>query len=230
MVGNSGPAPGAKLIEWNLASDAANPSGMWEVHARVGGFQGSNMQVGQCAKNPGSSAINTNCIGANMMMHVTSKASGLYMENTWLWAADHDIEDSTNTQVTVFSGRGLYIESTVGTFWLYGTAVEHNHLYNYQFANTKEHLCEHVPNGDSLLPAVAQCASAVPHHQINQRSRLRYSCSGVSGNCAESWGLRIINSSDFFIYGAGHYSFFNNYSTSKFLIPMNVKRNNFELT
>ncbi len=29
------------------------------------------------------------------------------------------------------------IESTVGTFWLVGTAVEHNHLYNYQFANTK---------------------------------------------------------------------------------------------
>ncbi len=230
VVGNSGPAPGAKLIEWNLASDAANPSGMWEVHARVGGFQGSNMQVGQCAKNPGSSAINTNCIGANMMMHVTSKASGLYMENTWLWAADHDIEDSTNTQVTVFSGRGLYIESTVGTFWLYGTAVEHNHLYNYQFANTKNIFVSMFQTETPYYQPLPNALQPFPITKSINDPDFATSCSGVSGNCAESWGLRIINSSDFFIYGAGHYSFFNNYSTSKFLIPMNVKRNNFELT
>jgi len=41
------------------------------------------------------------------------------------------------------------------------------------------------------------------------------SCSGQSGNCAESWGLRVINSQNVLIYGAGHYSFFNNYDTSK---------------
>lgn len=29
------------------------------------------------------------------------------------------------------------IESTAGTVWLYGTAVEHHVLYNYQFANTQ---------------------------------------------------------------------------------------------
>lgn len=41
------------------------------------------------------------------------------------------------------------------------------------------------------------------------------SCSGQSGNCAEAWGLRIINSQNVLIYGAGHYSFFNNYDTSE---------------
>lgn len=30
------------------------------------------------------------------------------------------------------------IESTTGTFWLYGTAVEHHTLYQYQLANTKD--------------------------------------------------------------------------------------------
>ena len=37
-------------------------------------------------------------------------------------------------------------------------------------------------------------------------------CSGQSGNSA--WGLRIINSQNVLIYGAGLYSFFDNYSTS----------------
>ena len=40
------------------------------------------------------------------------------------------------------------------------------------------------------------------------------SCSGQSGNCANAWGLRVISSSNVLIYGAGLYSFFDNYSTS----------------
>lgn len=85
VVGTQGPAPGATLIEWNLASSAGTPSGMWDVHARVGGFQGSQFTVAECLKQPGSGTIDSNCIGAYMLMHITSKATNLYMENTWLW-------------------------------------------------------------------------------------------------------------------------------------------------
>jgi hypothetical protein len=46
------------------------------------------------------------------------------------------------------------------------------------------------------------------------------SCNGVSGNCANAWGLRIINSQNILVYGAGLYSFFNNYSTSKSSHPL----------
>jgi glucan 1,3-beta-glucosidase len=42
----------------------------------------------------------------------------LYMENVWLWTADHDIDDSALRQLNIYTGRGLYIESTAGTFWL----------------------------------------------------------------------------------------------------------------
>lgn len=214
VVGNSGPAPGAKLIEWNLASDTSNPSGMWEVHARVGGFQGSNMLIEQCLKKTGSADIDTNCIGANMLMHVTPKATGLYMENTWLWTADHDIEDATNTQITVFSGRGLYLESTVGNFWLVGTACEHNHLYNYQFANTKNIFVSMFQTETPYYMPLPDATKPFPITESINDPDFAASCSGVEGNCAESWGLRIIDSSDFFVYGAGFYSFFNNYDTS----------------
>ena len=40
----------------------------------------------------------------------------------------------------------------------------------------------------------------------------------VDGNVtvpnADAWGLRIVDSNAIFIYGAGHYSFFDNYSTN----------------
>lgn len=45
------------------------------------------------------------------------------------------------------------------------------------------------------------------------------SCAGYPGNCAAAWGLRIINSNNILIYGAGLYSFFSNYDTSKFCLP-----------
>lgn len=117
IVSTQGAQAGATLIEWNLAT-SGTPSGMWDVHTRIGGFVGSNLQIAQCTKNAAVTTINTACIGAFMSMHITASASGLYMENNWLWTADHDIDDSANTQLTIYNGRGLLIESTAGTFWL----------------------------------------------------------------------------------------------------------------
>jgi glucan 1,3-beta-glucosidase len=117
IVSTQGAQAGAIAIEWNLASPGT-PSGIWDVHVRIGGFAGSNLQVGNCPKTPGNPAVNPNCISAYMLMHVTTSASNLYLENVWLWTADHDIDSSDNTQITIYSGRGLYIESTTGNFWL----------------------------------------------------------------------------------------------------------------
>ena len=132
---------GAILIEWNLASSCGSPSGMWDVHARIGGFTGSGLQVGQCPKTPTvptpPTPVNSQCIAAYLTMHVTQSATGLYLENVWLWTADHDLDDPNSTQITVYTGRGLLIESTDGNLWLVGTAVEHHALYQYQLSNTQ---------------------------------------------------------------------------------------------
>lgn len=80
IVTTQGTQAGAILIEWNLAS-SGTPSGMWDVHTRIGGFKGSNLQVAQCPVTAGSTTVNTACIGAYMSMHITASASNLYMEN-----------------------------------------------------------------------------------------------------------------------------------------------------
>ena len=141
IVSTQGEQAGAVLIEWNLASPSSVPSGMWDVHARIGGFAGSDLQLAQCPTTPHvatpPASVNNNCIAAFLTMHVTPSATGLYMENVWLWTADHDVEDANSTQITIYTGRGLYVESNDGVLWLYGTAVEHHSKYQYQFADTQ---------------------------------------------------------------------------------------------
>jgi glucan 1,3-beta-glucosidase len=133
IVSTQGQQEGAVLIEWNLASSSSSPSGMWDVHARIGGFAGSDLQLAECPTTPDvatpPAAVNAQCIAAFLTMHVTESATGLYMENVWLWTADHDVEDPNLTQITIYTGRGLYVESKTGVLWLYGTAVEHHSKY-----------------------------------------------------------------------------------------------------
>lgn len=141
IVSTQGQQKGATLIEYNLAAPAGTPSGIWDVHTRIGGFAGSNLRLTDCAKTPNtvitSSNLNQNCISGFMHFHITKPSAGLYLENVWLWTADHDIEAAGLDQITIYSGRGLLDESTNGPVWLVGTAVEHNQRYEYQFANTK---------------------------------------------------------------------------------------------
>ncbi|KAK8037907.1 glucan 1-3-beta-glucosidase [Apiospora phragmitis] len=213
IVSTQGAQPGAVLFEYNLAS-TGTPSGMWDVHTRIGGFTGSQLQVAQCLKDPGSGTVVQQCVAVYMSMHATKQSTGLYMENTWLWVADHDIDDNANTQITIYGGRGLYIESTEGRFWLSGTAVEHHVLYNYQLANTKDLFASELqtetpyfqPTPNALVPFK-------PNASLNDPD-FASSCAGVGGNCAASWGLRVLDSTDVSIYGAGHYSFFSSYSTT----------------
>ena len=118
IVSTQGTQAGAILIEWNLSSPAASPSGIWDVHTRIGGFTGSQLTVNECPKSPGNGDVNAKCIAAYMSMHITPSASGLYLENNWFWTADHDIDAPGNPQISVYAGRGVLVESQEGNIWL----------------------------------------------------------------------------------------------------------------
>lgn len=141
IVSTQGQQRGAVLFEYNLNSPSSSPSGIWDVHSRVGGFAGSNLRLADCPTTPNitvtASNLNQNCIAAYLTMHLTKPSSGLYLENVWLWVADHDVEDPQLRQITIYAGRGLLDESQAGTNWLIGTAVEHHTKYEYQFVNTQ---------------------------------------------------------------------------------------------
>lgn len=203
-----GAQPGAIMIEWNLGSTSQGSSGMWDVHVRIGGTAGSGLQSDHCAKNPNSThTADTNCIGAFLMFHATQKAS-VYLENNWFWVADHELDLPDHKQIDLYNGRGVLIESQ-GPVWMYGTSSEHSQLYNYEVANAKDVymgiIQSETPYMQSNPDALAGGFKPDPKYSDPDFS----TC--TTSTCKKAWGLRVVASSDILVYGAGLYSFFDNY-------------------
>jgi glucan 1,3-beta-glucosidase len=204
MVSTKGAQAGAILIQWNLASPSGSPSGMWDVHTRIGGTAGSNLSYANCPATPSSTIVNNDCRSGNIAMHVTSSASNLYMENVWLWAADHDVDDANLSQITVYAGRGLLVESKVGNIWLVGTSVEHHVRYQYQFLNTQNIYAGYIQTETPYYQPNPSARSPFP---LNSASDPNFDVScpkaTAADNCAEAWGLSVKASKNVLIYGAG---------------------------
>ena len=207
-----GPAPGAIMMQWNIAS-APGASGLWDVHWRIGGSAGTGLQSDTCSKNPSAThGANAACMGAFLLFHATKASSGVYLENTWFWVADHELDRSDHNQIDIYNGRGVLIESQ-GPVWLWGTSAEHSVLYNYQIVGAKAVFMGMIQsetpyfqsNPNALTPFTPQTSTwNDPNFSICKTQNIR-------APCYKSWGLRIIDSSNIFIYGTGLYSFFENY-------------------
>lgn len=210
ILETAGPAPGAIMIQWNLKGSENGAAGMWDVHTRIGGSQGTDLQLSQCAKNPNAThGPVAECEGAFMLMHITESASNVYLENTWFWVADHDLELGANSQqIDLYNGRGVLIESN-GPVWLYGTASEHSQMYNYQLSNASNVFMSLIQTETAYMQGNPD--AAVPFTQNNVYNDPSFS-SCTTDNCARTWGLRVTDSSDVYVYGAGLYSFFDNYN------------------
>jgi len=209
----NGPAPGAIMVEWNLNSEQGQ-SGMWDAHVRVGGSAGTNLQSTQCPGDP-TTQPSSECYGVFAMFHATPQSGGLYLENTWFWVADHDMEITNQTQISIYSPRGVLLESTNGPTWLWGTASEHSMFYNYQINN--------VDSDYGLFGGFMQ--TETPYFQPNPVNPGPFSynsnyddptfenCgSSDSAPCEIAWGLRVAGSKNILVYSTGFYSFFQAYT------------------
>eukprot|EP00043_Microstomoeca_roanoka_P018214 m.193711 g.193711 ORF g.193711 m.193711 type:complete len:682 (-) comp16783_c2_seq13:216-2261(-) len=152
MLTATGDVPGCVLLEWNSGPLSA----MYDVHYRL-----------------------ENTVWA--LFHMTASGAG-YIENSWMWIADHDID--TGDVITIKSPRGLLCESQ-GPTYMYGTAVEHNYLYNYNISG----------------------ASNV--HLLMTQTETPYWQSPPT-----AWGLTVTNSNNIWLYGTGYYSWFNGNQTN----------------
>jgi glucan 1,3-beta-glucosidase len=79
LVQTQGATPGAIIIQYNLNSQRG--SGIWDVHSRIGGSKGTQLQVADC---PVGSVLDK-CMAAHTNVHITKSATGAYFENNWFW-------------------------------------------------------------------------------------------------------------------------------------------------
>ncbi|KAK2461103.1 hypothetical protein APHAL10511_006882 [Amanita phalloides] len=196
-----GPTPGAIVVEWNVAQPRGENggAGMWDTHIRLGGATGTNLQCSQCPQ-IGTGGFDC-CMAAFLGLHLTRGCTA-YLEGTWVWLADHDLDSSAQQNINLYSGRGILSESA-GPVWMIGTASEHHALYQYNLVNAKNHYmgtiqtespyyqpCPPPPSPFRIVPSYHDPCFDGLHH---------------------SWGLVIRCSFDIIIFGAGLYSFFKNY-------------------
>ncbi|KAJ6547049.1 exo-beta-1,3-glucanase [Mycena capillaripes] len=191
-----GPTPGAIVVEWNVKQTAQGNAGMWDSHLRLGGAAGTDLQT-NCPID-GSGGFD-NCYAAFLALHLTPSSSA-YLEGTWVWLADHDLDGNGATQISLYSGRGILSESA-GPVWMIGTASEHHTLYQYNLVGAKNHYMGLIqtetpyyqPTPVAPSPFVVNSAFSDP------------SFAGVTA----AWGLTVSSSSNILVFGAGLYSFYS---------------------
>ncbi|KAJ5201484.1 uncharacterized protein N7498_006147 [Penicillium cinerascens] len=214
-----GATAGAVLMEWNIHESEQGSAAMWDSHFRVGGTTGSDLGLSECPA--GGNADDKDCMAAFLLLHLTDESSG-YFENVWAWVADHDIDSPLNagatestsgipqnvrTDITVYCGRGILIESQ-GPTWLYGTASEHSQMYQYQLQNAANVYMGHM---QTETPYYQPQPNALSPYQPGDLSSDPTYADCSDDLCKSAWALRVLNSTDVFIYSAGFYSFFQNY-------------------
>jgi glucan 1,3-beta-glucosidase len=118
--------PGAILVEVNMRGQHQGDVSFHNVHYRIGGAADS---LTETICNSDASP----CKAAFLVMHLKETSSS-YIENAWLWTADHDLDGTNPTSVG--TGRGMLVEATQGT-WLVGTGSEHHTLYGYTLYNAQ---------------------------------------------------------------------------------------------
>lgn len=191
--------PGAILVEVNMRGANQGDVSFHNTHYRIGGAADSRTET--ACQTTGSP-----CPAAFLLTHLTETSSA-YIENAWLWSADHDLDGSYNQQIG--TGRGMLIEATEAT-WLVGTGSEHHTLYAYQ-----------MNNAANVYGAMLQVET--PYWQPDPRAPAPWTpnatwfdptfegCAQNVSQCYMQWSLRIIGAETHTLplYGMGFWVFFN---------------------
>lgn len=190
--------PGAILVEVNMRGANQGDVSFHNCHYRVGGAADSRTETACQGTAP--------CKAAFLLLHLT-KTSSTYIENGWLWTADHDL-NGVATQY-IGTGRGMYVEAQGGT-WLVGVSSEHHTLYAFQFKDAS-----------NVFAAMLQVET--PYWQPSPRAPAPWTpdaawfdpdfagCKSNITQCYMSWGVRIIGSETqrLPLYGVGIWVYFN---------------------
>ncbi|QRV73737.1 exo-beta-1,3-glucanase [Ceratobasidium sp. AG-Ba] len=197
---------GAIVLQWNVGEPKrqSDMSGMWDVHIRLGGFKGSDIQVDNCLATDTEHPVK-DCTAAYMGLHLTKNAA-VYIEGGWVWTADHDLDDPLQRQIDVYTGRGVFIESCSGPVWIVGGSSEHFAIYQYNIVEAK-----------NVYLGLVQTES--PYWQPTPAPPKPFSLSKAYKDPAlthgpAAWALSVTQSEDVYIYGAGFYNFFRSYNQS----------------
>ena len=112
--------PGAIVVQFNMAGNSPGDVALWNSLVTVGGTRGADNLTNTCTD------ASNECKGVFLGMH-HSKTASAYVENTWVWVADHITEDFSGGSSIAGKG-GVLVQATKST-WLHSLGSEHWWLY-----------------------------------------------------------------------------------------------------
>lgn len=194
-------APGAIILQVNMAGSHQGDVGIWNSHVTVGGTADTKINT-VCGN--GNTA---DCMATFAMVHLTSSSSA-YIENMWGWTADHSLERGGHQNIA--TGRGMLVEATKGT-WLTGTAFEHNTLYNYNLHNAQNVYAGMQQTETAYWQGVGSQQNAPAPWTANSKyGDPDFSwCGGGDQSCRMGLAQNIDGGSKIFLYGAAFWTFFH---------------------
>jgi glucan 1,3-beta-glucosidase len=191
--------PGAVIMEVNMAG-APGDVGIWNCLFTVGGTADSTVK--NCEDDDTSK-----CMAAFLGLHLTASSSA-YVQNVWVWTADHNLDGGPKQQIS--TGRGLLVEATKGT-WLTGTSSEHNWLYNYNLHNAQSVFAGLQQTESPYMQGegAAQLAPAPWTADTNYGDPDFSWCDGGDGKCRTSLAQNVDGGSDLFLHSSAQWNFFH---------------------
>ncbi|KAI5288229.1 hypothetical protein KEM54_005374 [Ascosphaera aggregata] len=191
--------PGAIIVEVNAAGNQPGDVGIWNSMITVGGFKGADDITNNCKD------VNNVCKAAYNGLYLTTSSS-VYVENTWVWVADHMTEGDGGSNIA--GKAGVRVESTQGT-WLYGLGSEHWWFYSLGLVNAKNvavALLQAETNYDQGIRAPDNRQAPTPWTPNTKEGDPTFSTC-ASAACRVGYAAWITGGSDIFLYGEGGYKF-----------------------
>ncbi|KAI9150678.1 Glucan 1,3-beta-glucosidase [Paramyrothecium foliicola] len=228
-----GATPGCIVMEWNVRESSKGSAAMWDSHFRIGGGAGTDLLLKDCPARAAS--VNDKCMAASMLLHLTKRSSGFF-DNVWVWVADHDLEDPLNSlayngedgiptnvkvEISIYVGRGVLIEAS-GPTWFWGSASELFNATEIFFGHMQTETPYYQPNPTADKPyqiglwasdpTFEDCSEVLEDWPEDATPEEKQGLTDLTSynKCKKAWALRVIYSTDVFIYSAGFYSFFEN--------------------
>ena len=99
-----------------------------------------------------------------------------------------------------------------------GTASEHHLLYQYQLAHTQNIVLGQMQSESAYYQSDSRNDTLFSPVEALHDPNAADSCKSGSGRC-DGYGLRILESQHVAVYGAGLYSFFDDYNEGKRSLP-----------
>jgi len=196
------PLPGAIILQINIAGGSPGDVGVWNSQVTIGGTAETTI------RNVCTNQDTSSCMAAFLGVHLTSTSSA-YLQNIWIWTADHNLDGGSGYTV-ISTGRGLLCEATKAT-WLVGTGSEHNWLYNYNFNKASNVFAGMLQtespymqgNGATLLaPAPWTAKSTFGDPDFSW-------CNSGDGRCRTAVASNVNGGNNLYLYNTAAWAFFD---------------------